>query len=183
MPKRSLPLRFPAFGSGRGFCGFPAPESGGINHQLPLKSSGFPLGRPVWALTVTVVAGGANRPRLLASALTLVQLRPTDSFLGRYRPKRPFPVPWRLSLERSRDRRHHGPMVNDEPPTLTLLSPPPKLPLLPKRHGALRWSRNLSRTQWKQNWVAVAWMGSLVETGRRDTETESDSRLRGRLRQ
>jgi len=52
---------------------------GGSNHQHPLKASGFASVGLFWALTVTVLAGGAQRPRLLASALALVQLRPAGA--------------------------------------------------------------------------------------------------------
>jgi hypothetical protein len=58
------------------FPGFPCVIRGS-KHQHPLKLSGFASVGPSWALTVTVLAGGAQRPRLLASALALVQFRPS----------------------------------------------------------------------------------------------------------
>ena len=82
MPGKSFPSAFPAFGSGRGFPGLHGRDWGGIKDRLAVKSSGFPLGRPLWALTVTVLAGGAQSPRLLASALALVQRHPAGAASG-----------------------------------------------------------------------------------------------------
>ena len=79
MPGQPVRSCFPTFGSGRGFPGLPAHDWGGIKHQLPLKSSGFASVGLFWALTVAVVAGDAKRPRLLASALALVQLHPAGA--------------------------------------------------------------------------------------------------------
>jgi hypothetical protein len=85
--------RLTAFASGSGFSGRPGCDWGGIKDQLSVKSSGFALGRPRLALTVTVLAGGGQRPRLLASALALVQLRPAGAaFHG---PSRCAPLPAR----------------------------------------------------------------------------------------
>jgi len=52
---------------------YPTAIAASVTLHWPLRNN--------WALTVTVLAGGAQRPRLLASALALVQLRPAGAAL------------------------------------------------------------------------------------------------------